>query len=174
MRIFLLSLIFPIIISAREWTVLVYMAADNSLSALADSDLIEMKAIGSNDNLAILVQVDKPYTGANRYYVGKDTLYNLGNLGTIDMCDWRTLKDFLEWGVMLLPAKRYFLILWDHGTGWTLAPRRTFGSDGSAGTEMSIANGDLNRALKSFHQATGKKFDIIGFDACNMQQIEIA
>ncbi|MEO0126459.1 MAG: clostripain-related cysteine peptidase [candidate division WOR-3 bacterium] len=174
MRIFLLSLIFPLFLSAREWTVLVYMAADNSLSALADSDLIEMKAVGSNDNLAILVQVDKPYTGANRYYVGEDTLYNLGNLGIIDMCDWHTLRDFLEWGVMLLPAKRYFLILWDHGTGWTLAPRRTFGSDGSAGTQLSIANGDLNRALKSFYEATGKKFNIIGFDACNMQQIEIA
>ncbi|MEO0156907.1 MAG: clostripain-related cysteine peptidase, partial [candidate division WOR-3 bacterium] len=174
MRIFLLSLIFPLFLSAREWTVLVYMAADNSLSALADSDLIEMKAVGSNDNLAILVQVDKPYTGANRYYVGEDTLYNLGNLGIIDMCDWHTLRDFLEWGVMLLPAKRYFLILWDHGTGWTLAPRRTFGSDGSAGTQLSIANGDLNRALKGFYEATGKKFNIIGFDACNMQQIEIA
>ncbi|MGB9721362.1 MAG: clostripain-related cysteine peptidase [bacterium] len=174
MRIFLLFLIIPMIISAREWTVLVYMAADNSLSALADSDLIEMKAIGSDDNLAILVQVDKPLTGANRYYVGKDTLYNLGDLGTIDMCDWHTLRDFLEWGTMLLPAKRYFLILWDHGTGWTLAPRRTFGSDWSAGTEMSIANGDLNHAFKSFYEAIGKKFNIIGFDACNMQQIEIA
>lgn len=152
---------------------MVYMAADNSLSALADSDLIEMKSIGSDDNHAILVQIDKPYVGAKRYYVGKDTLYNLGELGMVDMCDWQTLRDFLEWGVMLLPAKRYFLILWDHGTGWTLAPRRTFGSDWSAGTEMSISNGDLNRALKSSYEATGKKFSIIGFDACNMQEIEI-
>ncbi|MEO0184786.1 MAG: clostripain-related cysteine peptidase [candidate division WOR-3 bacterium] len=174
MRILLLPLVFPLILFARDWTVLVYMAADNSLSALADSDLVEMKAVGSDDNLAILVQVDKPSTGANRYYVGKDTLYNLGDLGMIDMCDWHTLRDFLEWGVTLLPAKRYFLVLWDHGTGWTLAPRRTFGSDGSAGTQMSIANGDLNRALKSFYEATGKKFNIIGFDACNMQQIEVA
>lgn len=172
-RLFLLLFI-PLILFCREWTVIVYMAADNSLSALADSDLVEMKAIGSNDELAIIVQVDKPYVGANRYYVAKDTLYKLVELGTIDMCDWRTLSDFLQWCVMYFPAKKYLLILWDHGTGWTLAPHRTFGSDWSAGTEMSIANGDLNRAVKSFYDATNKKLNIIGFDACNMQQIEIA
>ena len=153
---------------------MVYMAADNSLSALADSDLVEMKAIGSNDNLAIFIQVDRPGVGANRYYVGKDTLYNLGDLGMIDMCDWRTLSDFIESGITYFPAKRYFLILWDHGTGWTLAPRRTFGSDWSSGTEMSIANGDLKKAFKSAYDATRKIIHIIGFDACNMQQIEIA
>ncbi len=169
----LLLLIFFVLVNAREWTVMVYMAADNSLAAMADSDLIEMKAIGSNDDLAIIVQVDKPYVGANRYYVAKDTLYNAGILGAVDMCDWQTLGNFLAWSVTYLPAKKYFLILWDHGTGWTLAPRRTFGSDWSAGTEMSIANGDLNRALKTFFEATGTKLSIIGFDACNMQQIEI-
>jgi hypothetical protein len=149
------------------------MAADNSLSALADSDLVEMKAIGSNDNLAIFIQVDKPGIGANRYYVGKDTLYKISDMGIIDMCDWRTLSNFIESGITYFPAKRYFLILWDHGTGWTLAPKRTFGSDWSSGTEMSIANGDLNSALKSSFDATGKKLHIIGFDACNMQEIEV-
>lgn len=171
---FLILLFIPLTLFCREWTVMVYMAADNSLSALADSDLIEMKAIGSNDELAIIAQVDKPYVGANRYYVAKDTLYSLADLGTIDMCDWQTLSDFLQWSVMYFPAKKYLLILWDHGTGWTLAPHRTFGSDWSAGTEMSIANGDLNRALKTFYDATKKHLNIIGFDACNMQQIEIA
>ncbi len=170
--IFLLS--FVALLSAREWTVMVYMAADNSLAAMADSDLIEMQSVGSNDNLAIIAQVDKPYVGANRYYVGKDTLYNIASLGIIDMCDWRTLSDFLQWSVRYLPAKKYLLILWDHGTGWTLAPRRTFGSDWSSGTEMSIANGDLNRALKGLLEVTGNKLNIIAFDACNMQQIEIA
>ncbi len=153
---------------------MVYMAADNSLSALADSDLVEMKTIGSDDNYAIFVQIDRPGIGANQYYVAKDTVYNLKNLGIIDMCDWRTLSDFIGSGITYFPAKRYFLILWDHGTGWTLAPRRTFGSDWSAGTEMSIANGDLKRALKNSFDATGKKLHIIGFDACNMQEIEIA
>lgn len=171
---FFILLIIPLTLFCREWTVMVYMAADNSLSAMADSDLIEMKAIGSNDELGIIVQVDKPYIGANRFYVAKDTLYNIVNLGIIDMCNWQTLGDFINWSVMYFPAKRYFLILWDHGTNWTLGPRRTFGSDWSAGTEMSIANGDLNRALKSFYDATKKKLNIIGFDACNMQQIEIA
>ncbi|MEO0162530.1 MAG: clostripain-related cysteine peptidase [candidate division WOR-3 bacterium] len=173
MRNFLFIGILPLTLLAREWTVLVYMAADNALSAFADSDIVEMKNIGADENFAILVQVDKPDIGACRYYVGKDTLYNLGEMGLIDMCDWHTLQDFLVWGVMLFPARRYFLILWDHGTGWTLAPRRTFGSDWSAGSELSIARGDLRRALKGFYEITGKRLNLIGFDACNMQQSEI-
>jgi len=153
---------------------MVYMAADNSLSDLADSDLVEMEAVGSDDNLGILVQIDRPYIGAMRYYVGKDTLYKIMDMGIINMCDWQTLRDFMEWGMMFLPAKRYFLILWDHGLGWTFSPRRTFGSDWSSGREMSIASGDLKKAFKSFYDATGKIIHIIGFDACNMQEIEIA
>ena len=68
-------LIFPIFLLAREWTVLVYMAADNGLAAWADSDLVEMETVGSNDEVAIVVQLDKPYIGAKRLLVGGGTSY---------------------------------------------------------------------------------------------------
>ncbi len=159
---------------ARDWTVLVYMAADNSLSAWADSDLIEMERVGSDDNLAIIVQVDKPQIGARRLYVAFNQLQNLGELGIIDMCDWHTLKDFLVWGVSNYPARNYIAILWDHATGWTLSDGRSFGSDWSSGNQMGVANGELQEAFRSFYNATGKKLDILAFDACLMQEIEVA
>src|SRR5262245_14656972 len=50
---------------AKKWTVMVYMAADNSttedlvdLTAPATADLDEMMSVGSNDDLDIVVQVD--------------------------------------------------------------------------------------------------------------------
>lgn len=144
------------------------------MSAWADSDLVEMQKVGSDDNLTILVQIDKPYIGARRLYIAPGKIYNLGEMGIIDMCDWHTLYDFLEWGAVNYPAERYFLILWDHGTGWTLSPHRSFGSDWSSGNQLSISNGDLQRGVKGFYNATGKKLHIIGFDACLMQQIEVA
>lgn len=167
-------LIFPIFLLAREWTVLVYMAADNGLAAWADSDLVEMETVGSNDEVAIVVQLDKPYIGAKRLLVGAGTSYELQNLGIIDMCDWQTLLDFLEWGIYNYPAEKYFVILWDHGSGWTLIPRCSFGSDWSSGNELGIFNGDLRKAMSSLYDYTQEKIDLFAFDACLMQQVEVA
>jgi len=167
-------LIFPIFLLAREWTALVYMAADNGLAAWADSDLVEMETVGSNDEVAIVVQLDKPYIGAKRLLVGAGTSYELQNLGIIDMCDWHTLLDFLEWGIDNYPAEKYFVILWDHGSGWTLIPRCSFGSDWSSGNELGIFNGDLRKAMSSLYDYTQEKIDLFAFDACLMQQVEVA
>lgn len=172
-KIFLL-LILPLILSAREWTALVYMAADNDLAQWADSDLVEMEKIGSSEDITILVQVDKPNIGAKRLLISKGTSYELQNLGIIDMCDWQTLYNFLDWGIHNYPADRYFVILWDHGTGWTLIPRRSFGNDWSSGNQMSISNGDFRKAISTTYNYTGEKINLFAFDACLMQQIEIA
>lgn len=172
-RFFLLSIL-PLILFAGEWTALVYMAADNGLAQWADSDLVEMEAIGSNDDVSILVQVDKPYIGARRLLVGNGTSYELQDLGITDMCDWQILADFLEWGIRTYPADKYFVILWDHGTGWTLTPRRSFGSDWSSGNQLSISNGDFKKAISTAYNYTGEKINLFAFDACLMQQIEVA
>jgi hypothetical protein len=173
-RLLALALLLPCLFIARGWTVMVYMAADNDLVAWADSDIVEMRAANiADDDVAVIVQLDRPGTGAQYLQIAGD-VYNLGNLGIIDMCDPRTLSDFIEWTVREFPSDRYILILWDHGTGWTAAPRRSFGSDFSSGTRMSIANGDLRKALQDSYEATGKKLNIIAFDACLMQQAEVA
>lgn len=156
-----------------EWTGLIYMAADNDLAAWADSDLVEIGKMNLNDDVRILIQLDKPNTGGGRYIAAPNGINLIADLGTIDMCDWRVLSDFLVWGITSYPAKRYFAVLWDHGSGWTAQPRRTFGSDWSSGNQMSIAGGDLKRALSNTRSATGKDIDLLIFDACLMQQIEV-
>jgi hypothetical protein len=169
----LLVLLFPLLVSAAKWTVLVYMAADNDLAEFADSDLVEMERIGSNSDLSIIVQVDKPYIGGRRIGVVKDTFLTYGDLGLIDMCDWQTLYNFLDWGFREFPADRYLVVLWDHGTGWTAQPRRSFGSDQSSGNQLGIANGDFQKAIRYLYNSVGRKVDLFTFDACGMQEIEI-
>ncbi len=164
----------PIILIAREWTCLVYIAADNSLAPLADSDLVEMQVVGSTDDVAITVQIDKPNIGARRLLVGSGTLYVLQDLGIIDMCDWETLSEFLRWGIQNYPANRYCVILWDHATGWTLMPKGSFGSDWSSGNRLSISNGDFRKAISTAYDYTRERIDLFAFDACLMQQIEVA
>lgn len=150
------------------------MAADNDLAQWADSDLVEMETVGSSDEFSIIIQLDKPYVGAKRLLVGNGTSYELQNLGIIDMCDWMILFDFLEWGIRNYPAEKYFVILWDHGSGWSLMPKYAFGSDWSSGNELGIFNGDLKNAMSSLYSYTGEKIDLFAFDACLMQQIEVA
>ena len=173
MKKLFLFLLFPFLLQATKWTVLVYMAADNDLSSFADSDLVEMEAVGSNADLSIILQLDKPGIGCRRLAVLKDTVGVIGNLGVIDMCDWQTLYEFLDWGIREFPADRYFVILWDHGTGWTAQPRRSFGSDQSSGNQMSIAGGDFQKAIRYLYNSVGRKINLFAFDACAMQEVEI-
>jgi len=153
---------------------LVYVAADNDLAQWADSDLVEMERFGSDQNIMVVVQVDKPTIGARRLLVGQGSSSVIQNLGIIDMCAWETLTDFIYWGIMNFPARRYCIILWDHGSGWTAAPNRSFGADWSSGSVLSIANGDFQKALSNAYEYTGRRIDLFAFDACLMQQIEVA
>ena len=153
---------------------LVYIAADNDLVQWADSDLAEMEMYGSNTDIRVVVQIDRPSTGAERLLIGQGSSQTMQALGIIDMCSWETLRDFLVWGMNGFPAEKYLVILWDHGTGWTAMPRRSFGTDWSSGNVLSVANGDLQRAFQNAYEFTGERIDLLSFDACLMQQIEVA
>ena len=48
---------------ATDWTVLVYMAADNNLSSFAVEDIIQMESAVQAENLKLVVQVDLPQIG---------------------------------------------------------------------------------------------------------------
>lgn len=173
MKHLLFLLVFPLIIVAQEWTVLVYVAADNDLAQWADSDLVEMEQVGSNSDIRVVVQIDKPLVGARRLLIGQGSSVLLGELGIIDMCSWETLSNFLAWGMTSFPADKYLVILWDHGTGWTAVPHRSFGTDWSSGNVLSIANGDFQKALSSAFEYTDERINVLAFDACLMQQIEV-
>lgn len=163
----------PLLLYGRDWLVMVYMAADNDLAVYADSDLAEMKKVGSSEKVSIVVQVDRPYIGGQRLGILPDTFVVFENLGTVDMCDWNTLFAFMDWSMHNWPADRYLVILWDHGTGWTTQARRSFGTDYSSGRQMSIADGDFQKAFRSLYESTGKKIDLLAIDACAMQQVEV-
>ena len=167
-------LLFPALLIAQEWTMLVYIAADNDLAQWADSDLVEMEQFGSNANVSVAVQIDKPWIGARRMLIGPGASSPIQDLGVIDMCSWETLSDFLSWGISTFPADRYLVILWDHGTGWTVMPNKSFGSDWSSGNVLSIANGDFRKALATAYEYTDRRIDLFAFDACLMQQAEVA
>jgi len=169
----------------KEWTVMVYLNAKNNLEPFGISDMNEMEMVGSNDNLNIVVQFGriKGYDTTNgdwktvrRYYVTKDTdtktinSQMVADLGKVDMGDYKSLIDFGKWVKQNYPAKKYLLVVWNHGSGWekSMGLPITKGISYDDETGNHINTPQLGMALKEIG-----KIDIVDFDACLMAMAEV-
>lgn len=85
------------------------------------------------------------------------------------MSEQKTLEEFLLWAKEKYTADRYMLVLWDHGGGIPYG----YGEDDlnkSDSDDSTIQTSEVVNAIRK----SGIKYDVIGFDACLMQEIEIA
>jgi hypothetical protein len=182
-----------------QWTVLFYMDADDEvLEEDIITDLNEAERVGSTDEVNLVVQIDRykggfkgdgNWTNTRRYYLTQDDDLEktaspvLSDLGEVNMADANTLADFAIWGIKNYPAEHYVLVLSDHGAGWpggwtdadpgSKPSKRESTPLSEAFGEMIYLN-DLDGALKRIQKETGQeKFDLIGFDACLMAQVEV-
>lgn len=171
------------------WTILVYLDADNDLESAGVNNFNQMEALGSTKDIRIVVQMDRcvgeddsngDWTDTRRYLITKDSDTNLMNsirldsspLGELDMANPQTLRDFVTWGEQEFPADHYCLIIWNHGGGWQF---RSFAAqpefkyvliDDASNSQMNV--NEIPTAL------SGLNIDVIAFDACYMQEIEVA
>ena len=165
--------------SGSTWTFVVYMAADNDLYDFALEDLTEMKSVGSTSDVTILVIFDGTQQGDSRYlYIKEGEWEEEGAPGELNMADPQTVRDGAAWAFDNHPADRYALVFWNHGDGWMKgdrkAPYKTICQDDSAGGEY-LGNDELDQALYWIRANTAATtIDLIGFDACLMQMVEIA
>ena len=160
----------------KEWTILIYMAADNGLNNAAINDIEEMQLAEFSDNIKVIVQIDysefNEITGAYRYHIYPGEKKQISYLGEINSGDWHSITDFANWGFQKYPADKNALILWSHGNGWYPVNRLLYPSfcpDEESQDSISIAGGDLNNAIKNINT----HLNIITFDACNMQTLEV-
>jgi hypothetical protein len=177
-------------VQKKPWTLLVYMAADNSLADFASGDLNEMMKIGSNNTVNILV---------NLFSVDQDKGKNIQQLfvrkGAIDIISEEQggdsgsqdcLYNALKWAHTNYPSDHFMIVFWDHGSGslnrliggsqqleywWK---KRAVCYDDTTGNFLTDAKlqwalGKIKTELRN-----GKKFDAIGFDACLMADVEVA
>ncbi len=103
-----------------KWTFMVYMAGDNNLSSAGDHDLVEMRSVGSTDDVNVVVEFDNEGAhGTRRYHIQKNGAGERAEtLGETDSGDPTVLLDFVSWAAASYPAERYGLVLWNHGGGW--------------------------------------------------------
>ncbi|MBB4232622.1 clostripain-related cysteine peptidase [Rhizobium mongolense] len=114
-----------------EWTVMVFLNADNNLEQFGLKDFREMAKVGSDSNVNIVVQFDRnggwatttpQWRGCYRFKIGKGSSYTpaeaLEYLGDTNMGSGITLRNFVDWATTKYPAKKYMLAIWNHGQGW--------------------------------------------------------
>lgn len=158
-------------------TMLVYMCGTDLETnyGMATSDLNEMLYAQASDKVKILIETGGTKRWKNsvmasttnqRWIISNRSISALNkNVGKKAMTDPQTLTDFIQWGTSNYPADRYILVLWDHGGG---------SLSGYAHDELypngTMTVDEISTALKN----SGVKFDIIGFDACLMANMETA
>lgn len=167
----------------KEWTMLLFLNGNNNLNIFGRLNLLDMEKVGSTDQINIVTQwADIQYRKTQRLYVTKSsdptriTSPVIEDLGpNVDMGDWRTLSEFIKWGVANYPAKRFFIVVWDHGTGWHgLEQKQVTDISYDEISGHSISTPELGFAMEEAQRAIGHKVDLYGSDACQMGMIEVA
>lgn len=193
----------------KTWTILEYVnlgdgdANDKSAEDLADEDkeiddyvIKLLEKTGSTDQVNIIVE--RPYLKdkfTTRIQIEKSSNPNkvtspvMQNLGFVDMGNYITLQDFLEWGVKNYPAQHYMVIMNVHGDGWYDDRKKSqqkfmlnntkrfqtnfiMSPDNYTGNE--ITSPQLGKVVGHIAELIGHKVDILAFDSCYMLDIESA
>jgi hypothetical protein len=188
--------------SDREWTFIMYMAAENDLESAALHDFNELEGINfSSSPVSVLVLFDRiaghdatngDWTDTRLYEVSYDPFGvntsmasrrldcpELGLSATaeteLDMSDPAVLRHLITYAKRVYPAKQYGLLIWGHGTGW-----RGGGEAEQTVPEplKAIAFDDDTghyMSLPSLGNAVaGQGLSLIGFDTCFAALLEVA
>jgi len=131
----------------------------NSINSINTNNSINTKIYGISSIDFTKVQIHK---------IIHNGIQLLGDLGQKDMGVPSTLSDFIIWGVSNFPAKKYAIILWDHGSGLN-----GFGRD-IIFNDDTLTPIELKQAFQTAKADTNVTFELIGFDACAMSSLEIA
>lgn len=150
----------------KKWTILYYFDGKNNLAPMAEHSFNSLDEVGSDDNVNLVAQYAMPGKSVLQGLIerggGTDILEDVGQR---DMGSADNVKKFVEWGMKNYPADHYALVMWDHGAGFE-------GSMVDEETNHIITNNDLAKALENVAKETGKKIDVINWNACLMQQAE--
>lgn len=175
----------------KEWTMLLFLNGHNNLDRFGAFNLNQMEKVGSSDQVNMVVQwASTAARNVKRVYVERDTDTNrvtspvVEELGIVDMGNVEVLNQFVRWGVDHYPAKKYFIAVWNHGSGWRLQALNSKNGGESDLTAQDISYDDfsgnhittqqLGQAMREAARVIGHKVDLYGSDACLMAMAEVA
>lgn len=173
----------------KQWTFMVYLAADNDLERYGIDDFLEMATVGSSANVNIVVQFDRipgydtrygDWKTTKRFYITSGmtpiAASAVSDLGEVNMGAPASLDSFVNWAKSAYPAKKYALIIWDHGSGFQPKSDEIVtegvGWDNTNGGDY-LSNKEISSVLAAVTSNGANKMELVGFDACLMAMIEV-
>lgn len=171
----------------KEYTMLFYvigsdLEADSEgdeQSGAASKDMEEiaaaMKTFGLDDSVHVVAQIGGSESWQAecladvknaRLTIDGGGIHVTEKLADTDMGERETLTDFIDYACKTYPAEHYILVFWNHGSG----PVGGYGYD-VLHEGSSLKLDELQRALEC---AQYQEFELIGFDACCMGNMETA
>ncbi|MEN6567090.1 MAG: clostripain-related cysteine peptidase [Veillonellales bacterium] len=160
----------------NQWAVLIYFAGNNDLEPFLSKqfELIQNAEICPNLNVAI--QFGKPrrddnsaeWGGARRYISKNGAMVLTECLGYVNMGRQQTFIEFLLWGYSQFATDHVILIMSGHSAGFV-----GLMMDVSEKTLDLISIKEFAQALSYFHAQTGSNIDILLFDTCYMNLVEV-
>jgi cysteine peptidase C11 family protein len=161
-----------------NWTIMVYISADDVLANFAIDSLNQLRQAVSDDGDKVIALFD-PNDGNKQTFLyrfeGTNKAKPLSDVakpqGELNMADPKTLSDFVKDASEPLTEpkdRHYCLILWGHGTELLL--------DQDPGTtgQRYLTPAKLKSALDNTRFNNESKLDFIAFDACSMSMVEVA
>ncbi|OQA79003.1 MAG: Clostripain precursor [bacterium ADurb.Bin243] len=168
-----------------QWTMMVFINADNNLDRFGVIDVQEMEKAGLSKDVNIVVQLDRFNKETRRYDVtGRAadakaddwglTSNMVQKMGEVDMGDYKEMVNFVKWSAETYPAEKYLLVIWNHGAGWKKRNNEIFkGISYDDQSHNHITTAQLGTAMQSIAGVLGKQLDILAMDACLMQMVEV-
>jgi len=152
-----------------SWTVVVYMAADNSLESSAISDINEMERAELPSNVTVLALLDRSegydcsngdWTDTRLYKIKHDKEssnaiiseqipceeleLSLDKTTELDMSSKSTISGLLSFVKRSYKASNYAFIIWGHGTGWRSDENFVIPNTSGAFKAFAIDEGNSN------------------------------
>jgi hypothetical protein len=176
---------------ARDWTIVVYIAADNNLEPFGLRDIDEIEAgLPEAGNVEVLALIDRArgyvdwdgdWQGARLYRIKRDQRKDViaselvQDRGEINTGDPKELAAILGWALQAYPAKHTGLVMWNHGNGWSGMAHDELVPGAKEGADDLLTLPELAQGVRDgLAQAGIARLDLIGFDMCLMAQLEIA
>ncbi len=176
----------------KEWTVMIFFNGKNNLETFVLKDINEMETVGSTSKINIVGEAGRmngqegddnsegDWTGARRYLITKDKNINkissklVQTVGNADMGSWKHLVEFARWAKTNYPAKRYMLIIWNHGSGWASLGKTMVPQNENKGISYDDETGNhiTTTEMGSAFAQIGK-IDLYASDACLMQDMGV-
>ena len=167
-------------VDTKPYTIMIYMNGSDLESdfGAATTDLVEMLESGLDSRHANIIILTG---GTNRWQndvipanecviweMADGWLYEVDNMGLVNMGNPSTLRDFIIYCTNNFPGNKYGLIMWDHGGGSIagFGHDEKFNDDALTLLDMKLA----------FEEAglRENKLEFLGFDACLMATVEMA